>query len=173
MCLRSLPWRNEASDFTLTDHVSRFEPGAVWKMEGNVRYCQLQDLSEDTLRLLCGVDVQGCQDSKLQAERVAALQERKQALEALLSNRVGELKQVCLQEAVSIALVWLLKTYVNTLTPCSVQAERLFFSFIRFSLGFYLRIHKFQFSFICIAHYNQQSCPKCFKVSQLTEWIKL
>ncbi|XP_034068074.1 coiled-coil domain-containing protein 120 isoform X2 [Gymnodraco acuticeps] len=44
-------------------------------------------------------DVQGCQDSKLQAERVAALQERKQALEALLSSREGELKHVCLQEA--------------------------------------------------------------------------
>lgn len=46
-------------------------------------------------------DVQGCPDGKLQAERMAALQERKQALEALLSSRVGELKQVCLQEAVS------------------------------------------------------------------------
>ncbi|XP_037303832.1 coiled-coil domain-containing protein 120 isoform X2 [Pungitius pungitius] len=44
-------------------------------------------------------DVGGCQDSKLQAERVAALQERKQALEALLNSRVGELKHVCLQEA--------------------------------------------------------------------------
>ncbi|XP_072238904.1 coiled-coil domain-containing protein 120 isoform X2 [Leuresthes tenuis] len=44
-------------------------------------------------------DVQGCQDSKLQAERITALQERKQALEALLNARVGELKQVCLQEA--------------------------------------------------------------------------
>lgn len=51
--------------------------------------------------MLCFVDVQGCQDSKLQAERIAALQERKQALEALLNSRVGELKQVCLQEAVS------------------------------------------------------------------------
>lgn len=48
----------------------------------------------------CCVDVQGCQD-KLQAERITALQERKQALEALLSSRVGELKQVCMQEAVS------------------------------------------------------------------------
>lgn len=46
-------------------------------------------------------DVQGCPDGKLQAERMAALQERKQALEALLSSRVGELKQICLQEAVS------------------------------------------------------------------------
>uniref|UniRef100_A0A1A8FPE1 Coiled-coil domain containing 120 n=2 Tax=Nothobranchius korthausae TaxID=1143690 RepID=A0A1A8FPE1_9TELE len=44
-------------------------------------------------------DAQGCQDSKLQAERIAALQQRKQALEALLNARVGELKQVCLQEA--------------------------------------------------------------------------
>ncbi|KAK2862541.1 hypothetical protein Q5P01_002074 [Channa striata] len=44
-------------------------------------------------------DVQGSQDSKLQAARIAALQERKQALEALLNTRVGELKQVCLQEA--------------------------------------------------------------------------
>ncbi|XP_056129062.1 coiled-coil domain-containing protein 120 [Lampris incognitus] len=44
-------------------------------------------------------DLQGCQDSKLQAERVAALQERKQVLEALLNSRVGELKQVCLLEA--------------------------------------------------------------------------
>ncbi|XP_034023184.1 coiled-coil domain-containing protein 120 isoform X2 [Thalassophryne amazonica] len=44
-------------------------------------------------------DVEGCQDGKLQAERLAALQERRQALEALLSTRVGELKQICLQEA--------------------------------------------------------------------------
>ncbi len=51
--------------------------------------------------MLCCIDVQGCQDGKLQAERIAALQERKQALEALLNTRVGELKQVCLQEAVS------------------------------------------------------------------------
>lgn len=51
--------------------------------------------------LLCHLEIQGCQDSKLQAERIAALQERKQALEALLKSRVGELKQVCLQEAVS------------------------------------------------------------------------
>lgn len=51
--------------------------------------------------LLCNVDVQGSQDSKLQAERITALQERKQTLEALLNSRVGELKQVCLQEAVS------------------------------------------------------------------------
>lgn len=49
------------------------------------------------------VDVQGCPDGKLQAERIAALQERKQALEALLSTRVGELKQVCLQEAVCLS----------------------------------------------------------------------
>lgn len=54
-----------------------------------------------TCAVLCCIDVQGCQDSKLQAERIAALQERKQALEALLNTRVGELKQVCLQEAVS------------------------------------------------------------------------
>uniref|UniRef100_A0A3B5LPN9 Cytohesin Ubiquitin Protein Inducing domain-containing protein n=1 Tax=Xiphophorus couchianus TaxID=32473 RepID=A0A3B5LPN9_9TELE len=46
-----------------------------------------------------GTPVQSCQDSKLQAERIAALQERKQTLEALLNARVGELKQVCLQEA--------------------------------------------------------------------------
>ncbi|KAL3977824.1 inactive phospholipase D5 [Sarotherodon galilaeus] len=45
------------------------------------------------------INVQGCQDGKLQAERIATLQERKQALEALLNARVGELKQVCLQEA--------------------------------------------------------------------------
>lgn len=51
----------------------------------------------------CCVDVQGCQDGKLQAERIAALRERKEALEALLHSRVGELRQVCLQEAVSIA----------------------------------------------------------------------
>ncbi|CAL9704278.1 unnamed protein product [Knipowitschia caucasica] len=44
-------------------------------------------------------DVPGCPDGKLQAERLSALQQKKQALEALLSNRVGELKQVCLQEA--------------------------------------------------------------------------
>ncbi|KAJ3603038.1 hypothetical protein NHX12_030782 [Muraenolepis orangiensis] len=46
-------------------------------------------------------ELQGGQESKLQAERVAALQERKQLLEALLSSRVGELRHVCLQEAVS------------------------------------------------------------------------
>ncbi|KAK0141690.1 Coiled-coil domain-containing protein 120 [Merluccius polli] len=44
-------------------------------------------------------ELQGGQESKLQAERVAALQERKQLLEALLSSRVGELRHVCLQEA--------------------------------------------------------------------------
>ncbi|XP_029357959.1 coiled-coil domain-containing protein 120 isoform X2 [Echeneis naucrates] len=44
-------------------------------------------------------DIQGSQENKLQAERIAALQERKHALEALLNTRVGELKQVCLQEA--------------------------------------------------------------------------
>ncbi|XP_062328197.1 coiled-coil domain-containing protein 120 [Osmerus eperlanus] len=44
-------------------------------------------------------DLQSCQDTKLQAERILSLQERKQALEALLSSRVGELKQVCLLEA--------------------------------------------------------------------------
>lgn len=44
-------------------------------------------------------DVQGCQDGKLQADRLATLQQKKQALEALLSSRVGQLKQVCLQEA--------------------------------------------------------------------------
>ncbi|XP_061584729.1 coiled-coil domain-containing protein 120 [Cololabis saira] len=44
-------------------------------------------------------DVQGCRDGKLPAERMAALQERRQALETLLSSRLGELKQVCLQEA--------------------------------------------------------------------------
>uniref|UniRef100_A0A8C2ZCY2 Coiled-coil domain containing 120b n=1 Tax=Cyclopterus lumpus TaxID=8103 RepID=A0A8C2ZCY2_CYCLU len=49
--------------------------------------------------LITSMDVQGGQDGKLQAERAAALQERKQALEALLNSRVGELKQVCLQEA--------------------------------------------------------------------------
>ncbi|KAM9536545.1 coiled-coil domain-containing protein 120 isoform 1-T11 [Salvelinus alpinus] len=39
------------------------------------------------------------QDSKLQAERISALQERKQILEDILSSRVGELRQVCLLEA--------------------------------------------------------------------------
>lgn len=34
---------------------------------------------------------------------MAALQERKEALEALLHNRVDELRHVCLQEAVSNA----------------------------------------------------------------------
>ena len=46
-------------------------------------------------------ELQGGPESKLQAERIAALQERKQLLEALLSSRVGELRHVCLQEAVS------------------------------------------------------------------------
>ncbi|XP_061689498.1 coiled-coil domain-containing protein 120 isoform X2 [Syngnathoides biaculeatus] len=40
-----------------------------------------------------------CHDGKLQAERVAALQERKEALEVLLNSRVEELKLVCFQEA--------------------------------------------------------------------------
>lgn len=44
-------------------------------------------------------DVQGCQDSKLQAERVSELQERKQSLQSLLNSRLGELRQVCLLEA--------------------------------------------------------------------------
>ncbi|XP_010880235.1 coiled-coil domain-containing protein 120 [Esox lucius] len=39
------------------------------------------------------------QDSKMRAERISALQERKQLLEDLLSSRVGELRRVCLQEA--------------------------------------------------------------------------
>lgn len=70
----------------------------------NIEHCQLSNCvksSKESFHVLCFVDVQGCQDSKLQAERIAALQERKQALEALLNSRVGELKQVCLQEAVS------------------------------------------------------------------------
>lgn len=45
-------------------------------------------------------DVQGCLDSKLQGERVSELQERKQSLQSLLNSRLGELRQVCLQEAV-------------------------------------------------------------------------
>ncbi|XP_061730814.1 coiled-coil domain-containing protein 120 isoform X1 [Nerophis ophidion] len=52
-----------------------------------------------SMGLVGAPDVQGCQDSKLQAERATALQERKQALEALLNTRVEELKLVCLQEA--------------------------------------------------------------------------
>ncbi|KAI7794892.1 coiled-coil domain-containing protein 120 isoform X1 [Triplophysa rosa] len=44
-------------------------------------------------------DVQGCQDSKLQGERVSELQERKRSLQSLLNSRLGELRQVCLQEA--------------------------------------------------------------------------
>ncbi|XP_042590035.1 coiled-coil domain-containing protein 120-like isoform X2 [Cyprinus carpio] len=44
-------------------------------------------------------DVQGCQDSKLQAERISELQERKQSLQSLLNSRLGELRQVCLVEA--------------------------------------------------------------------------
>nr|XP_057909586.1 coiled-coil domain-containing protein 120 [Doryrhamphus excisus]XP_057909657.1 coiled-coil domain-containing protein 120 [Doryrhamphus excisus] len=52
-----------------------------------------------SMGLVGAPDVQGCQDGKLQAERVTALQDRKQALEALLNTRVEELKLVCLQEA--------------------------------------------------------------------------
>ncbi|XP_059385534.1 coiled-coil domain-containing protein 120 isoform X2 [Carassius carassius] len=44
-------------------------------------------------------DVQGCQDSKLQVERISELQERKQSLQSLLNSRLGELRQVCLLEA--------------------------------------------------------------------------
>ncbi|CAL8355788.1 coiled-coil domain-containing protein 120 isoform X1 [Gadus morhua] len=44
-------------------------------------------------------ELQGGPESKLQAERIASLQERKQLLEALLNSRVGELRHVCLQEA--------------------------------------------------------------------------
>ncbi|KAL0978623.1 hypothetical protein UPYG_G00172990 [Umbra pygmaea] len=39
------------------------------------------------------------QDSKMQDERISALQDRKQLLEDLLSSRVGELRRVCLLEA--------------------------------------------------------------------------
>ncbi|XP_065097317.1 coiled-coil domain-containing protein 120 isoform X1 [Paramisgurnus dabryanus] len=46
-----------------------------------------------------GTDVQGCQDSKLQAERISELQERKQSLQSLLNSRLSELRQVCLHEA--------------------------------------------------------------------------
>lgn len=38
---------------------------------------------------------------------MAALQERKEALEALLHSRVDELRHVCLQEAVSNASLWM------------------------------------------------------------------
>ncbi|XP_061543748.1 coiled-coil domain-containing protein 120 isoform X2 [Phycodurus eques] len=51
-----------------------------------------------SMGLVGAPDVQVCHDGKLQAERVAALQERKQALEALLNSRVEELKLVCFQE---------------------------------------------------------------------------
>lgn len=53
---------------------------------------------------MCCADAQVRHDGKLQAERVAALQERKRALEALLHTRVEELKLVCFQEAVSTTL---------------------------------------------------------------------
>ncbi|XP_051932735.1 coiled-coil domain-containing protein 120 [Hippocampus zosterae] len=52
-----------------------------------------------SMGLLGALDAQVRHDGKLQAERVAALQERKRALEALLSARVDELKLVCFQEA--------------------------------------------------------------------------
>ncbi|XP_022537887.2 coiled-coil domain-containing protein 120 [Astyanax mexicanus] len=39
------------------------------------------------------------QDSKLQAERVSELQERKETLQTLLSSRLGELRQMCVLEA--------------------------------------------------------------------------
>jgi len=45
-------------------------------------------------------ELRGGQEAKLQAERVVVLHERKRLLEALLSSRVGELRHVCLQEAV-------------------------------------------------------------------------
>nr|XP_055039771.1 coiled-coil domain-containing protein 120 isoform X2 [Misgurnus anguillicaudatus] len=44
-------------------------------------------------------DVQGCQDSKLHADRISELQERKQSLQSLLNSRLNELRQVCLHEA--------------------------------------------------------------------------
>ncbi|XP_019734944.1 coiled-coil domain-containing protein 120 isoform X2 [Hippocampus comes] len=52
-----------------------------------------------SMGLVGALDAQVRHDGKLQAERVAALQERKQALEALLHTRVEELKLVCFQEA--------------------------------------------------------------------------
>ncbi|XP_077430414.1 coiled-coil domain-containing protein 120 [Vanacampus margaritifer] len=52
-----------------------------------------------SMGLVGAPDVQVCHGGKLQAERVVALQERKQALEALLNTRVEELKLVCFQEA--------------------------------------------------------------------------
>ncbi|XP_072522150.1 coiled-coil domain-containing protein 120 isoform X2 [Salminus brasiliensis] len=39
------------------------------------------------------------QDSKLQAERISELQERKETLQTILSSRLGELRQMCLLEA--------------------------------------------------------------------------
>lgn len=38
---------------------------------------------------------------KKQQERMAALQERRQSLQALLNTRLAELRRICLQEAVS------------------------------------------------------------------------
>lgn len=61
---------------------------------------------------LCScTDVQGCQDSKLQAERISELQERKQSLQSLLISRLGELRQVCLLEAVR----WFIKFWNSIL----------------------------------------------------------
>ncbi|XP_053083157.1 coiled-coil domain-containing protein 120 isoform X2 [Pangasianodon hypophthalmus] len=44
-------------------------------------------------------EFQGCQNSKLQAERISDLQEKKRSLQTLLSSRQKELRQVCLLEA--------------------------------------------------------------------------
>ncbi|KAI5093539.1 coiled-coil domain containing 120 [Silurus meridionalis] len=53
-----------------------------------------------SLSALCScVEFQGCQNSKLQAERISDLQEKKRGLQTLLSSREKELREVCLLEA--------------------------------------------------------------------------
>ncbi|XP_007245887.2 coiled-coil domain-containing protein 120 [Astyanax mexicanus] len=49
--------------------------------------------------LITGPELQGCMDSKQQAERMVELQERRRGLQALLSTRLAELRRVCMQEA--------------------------------------------------------------------------
>lgn len=55
--------------------------------------------------------------NKKHQERMAALQERRQSLQALLNTRLAELRRICLQEAVS-ADVLIIRNDLNC-TRCS------------------------------------------------------
>ncbi|KAI5624603.1 coiled-coil domain containing 120 [Silurus asotus] len=70
---------------------------------------ELQDLTSLPMIgiITCSSDMakfQGCQNSKLQAERISDLQEKKRGLQTLLSSREKELREVCLLEAQHLSI---------------------------------------------------------------------